>query len=260
MLKNQAICNSRNPDHGHFLLQWHSQDRPSVGPERQELYKFPESNGTLTTKGHQYLYTHLYPYKKFEEVRMKKLLTSIATGTALLFSLQVLAQEIPETITVTSSVFDHHGTVPEANSAYGDNQSIDLAWSDLPEGTVQLALVADDPIVVEAGMMESPFVHWVVYNIPASASGLPAGMSTDAEVMEDGLDGTINGLNGLGNPGYFGPRPPANGRLHAYHFRVYAVDADLGLEAGLNKEQLLEAIDGHVLATGMLMGHYERKE
>jgi len=192
---------------------------------------------------------------------MKKLLTAVGATTALLFSIHTLAQDIPETITVTSSVFDHHGTVPEANSAYGDNQSIDLSWSNLPAGTVQLALICDDPIVVEAGMMEQPFVHWVVYNIPASAPGLPASMPTDAEVMGlDGLDGTINGLNGLSNPGYFGPRPPANGRLHAYHYRVYALDADLGLEAGLNKEQLLEAVDGHVLATGMLMGHYERKE
>ena len=192
---------------------------------------------------------------------MKKLLTTLGTAIALLFTFQVLAQEIPETITVTSSAFDHHGTVSDVNSAYGDNQSIDLAWSNLPEGTVQLALVCDDPIVVEAGMMEQPFVHWVVYNIPASASGLPAGMTTDAEVMGvDGLDGTINGLNGLGNPGYFGPRPPANGRLHAYHFRVYALDTDLELEPGLNKAQLLEAADGHILATGMLMGHYQAAE
>ena len=138
--------------------------------------------------------------------------------------------------------------------------SIDLNWSNLPAGTVQLALICDDPIVVEIGMMPTPFVHWVAYNIPGSASGIPAGMSTDAEVMSDGLDGMINGLNGTRRPGYFGPRPPVNGQLHAYHFRVYAVDADLGLEAGLNKDQLLEAIYGHVLATGMLMGHYERKE
>ena len=70
---------------------------------------------------------------------------------------------------------------------------------------------------------------------------------------------TIN-LNGTSRAGYFGPRPPANGQLHAYHFRVYAVDADLDLAPGLNKDQLLAAIDGHVLATGMLMGHYENKE
>ena len=192
---------------------------------------------------------------------MKKLFSMAGAMSAVLFSLAVHAQEIPETVTVTSSLFEHHGMVPLANSAYGDNTSIDLSWSNLPEGTVQLALVCDDPVVVDIGMMESPFVHWVMYNIPASASGIPAGLPTDAELSGiDGLEGAINGNNGLGRPGYFGPRPPDNGELHAYHFRVYAIGTDLDLEPGLNKEALLEAIDGHVLATGMLMGHYQFTE
>ncbi len=191
---------------------------------------------------------------------MKKMLAAAGAYTALLLSLQIYAQDIPETITVTSSAFDHHGMVPLENSAYGDNTSIDLSWSDLPSGTVELALILDDPKVVELGMMPEPFVHWVAYNIPASASGLPAGLPADAQVMVDGLDGMINGVNGTRRTGYFGPRPPANGQLHAYHFRVYALDTDLDLEPGLNKAQLMEAMDGHILATGMLMGHYEHKE
>ena len=191
---------------------------------------------------------------------MRKLITALSGIATALFCVQILAQDIPDTIAVTSSIFDHHGTVPEENSAYGDNTSIDLSWSNLPAGTVQLAMICDDPKVVEIGMMPEPFVHWGVYNFPASASGLPPGMPADAQVSLAGLEGTINGLNGTRRSGYFGPRPPVNGQLHAYHFRVYALDSDLGLEAGLNKAQLLEAIDGHVLATGMLMGHYERKE
>lgn len=179
---------------------------------------------------------------------------------ACLLSTQLFAQDIPETITVTSSAFDHHGMVPEENSAYGDNVSIDLNWSNLPSGTQQLALICDDPVVVEIGMMEAPFVHWVVYNIPASASGLPTGLTSDEQITVAGLEGAINGHSGLRRPGYFGPRPPANGQLHAYHFRVYALDSELNLDPGLNKDQLLEAMDGHILATGMLMGHYERKE
>ena len=192
---------------------------------------------------------------------MKKLISTTSALTAILFSLSLFAQDMPDTITVTSSAFDHHGMVPLANSAYGDNTSIDLSWSNLPAGTVQLALICDDPKVVEIGMMPTPFVHWVAYNIPASASGLPAGLPTDAEVSGvAGLNGMINGLNGTRRPGYFGPRPPDNGELHSYHFRVYALDADLGLAPGLNKDQLLEAINGHVLATGMLMGHYQHEE
>ena len=187
--------------------------------------------------------------------------TSLIGMATLALSLNVYGADAPETITVTSSAFDHHGTVPEEYSAYGDNKSIDLSWSNLPTGTVQLALICDDPEVVTIGMMETPFPHWVAYNIPASASGLPEGMATDAVVSGvAGLDGMINGLNGTSRSGYFGPRPPVNGHLHAYHFRVYAVDANLDLGEGLNKDELLAAIDGHVLATGMLMGHYERKE
>lgn len=180
----------------------------------------------------------------------------VAAG-ALAFSAQLFAQDIPETITVTSSAFEHHGTIPLEYTAYGDNKSIDLSWSNLPAGTVQLALICDDPIVP----MPQPFVHWVAYNIPATAPGLPADLMKEAQVTGvAGLDGMINGLNGTRQAGYFGARPPVDGKLHAYHFRVYAIDADLGLAPGLNKDELLAAIEGHVLATGMLMGHYQREE
>ena len=191
---------------------------------------------------------------------MKRQLVSSACFLLASIAFEVGAQDAPETISVTSSAFDHHGMVPESNSAYGENVSVDLTWADLPEGTQQLALICDDPKVVEIGMMEQPFVHWVMYNIPASASGLPAGLPSDATLEMEGLEGAVNGLNGLRRPGYFGPRPPANGQLHAYHFRVYALDDALNLEPGLGKAELLDAINGHVLATGMLMGHYERKE
>lgn len=191
---------------------------------------------------------------------MKRQLVSSACFLLASMAVEVGAQDAPETISVTSSAFDHHGMVPESNSAYGENVSVDLTWADLPEGTQQLALICDDPKVVEIGMMEQPFVHWVMYNIPASASGLPAGLPSDATLEMEGLEGAVNGLNGLRRPGYFGPRPPANGQLHAYHFRVYALDDALNLEPGLGKAELLDAMNGHVLATGMLMGHYERKE
>ncbi|GIT64356.1 MAG: hypothetical protein Ct9H300mP22_7560 [Gammaproteobacteria bacterium] len=165
---------------------------------------------------------------------MKNFFTTLTVAIALVFTVQISAQDMEDTITVTSSIFDHHGMVPEENSAYGANTSIDLSWSDLPAGTQSLALICDDPIVVDIGMMESPFVHWVVYNIPASASGLP-GVCQLMRTYLSGLDGLVNGNSGLGRPGYFGPRPPANGQLHAYHFRIYALDADLDLEPGLIK-------------------------
>lgn len=191
---------------------------------------------------------------------MKPLKTLIPALCGLLFLTPVLGQ-MEDTITVTSSAFDHHGMVPEDNSAYGANRSIDLSWDNLPAGTEELVLIMDDPKVVELGMMEEPFVHWVAYNIPAAAGGLPGDLTKEAAVSSvAGLEGMVNGLNGLRRPGYFGPRPPANGQLHAYHFRLYALDSALDLPEGLGKAELLSAIEGHVLGTGMLMGHYERKE
>ena len=187
---------------------------------------------------------------------MKTTLNLLITSLLMSIAGLVLAADAPETITVTSSAFDHHGTVPLVNTAYGDNQSIDINWANLPSGTVELALICDDPIVD----MPQPFVHWVVYNIPASASGLPGAMAGDVSPSLSGLAGITNGVSGVRRPGYFGPRPPVDGKLHAYHYRIYALDADLDLSEGLNKDQLLEAIDGHVLATGMLMGHYQRTE
>ncbi len=85
---------------------------------------------------------------------MNKLITVITTTIALAFTMPLVAQDMEDTITVTSSIFDHHGMVPEENSAYGANTSIDLSWANLPAGTQSLALICDDPKVVEIGMME----------------------------------------------------------------------------------------------------------
>jgi Raf kinase inhibitor-like YbhB/YbcL family protein len=104
------------------------------------------------------------------------------------------------------------------------------------------------------------FVHWVAYNIPATADGLPEGLSTDAIVNVLGLEGMINGANGTRRTGYFGPRPPGDGKVHTYNFRLYALDYELNLPDGHNKQTLLEAMEGHILATGLLTGNYQYTE
>jgi Raf kinase inhibitor-like YbhB/YbcL family protein len=187
--------------------------------------------------------------------KLFKQAAAVAAATLLMFG-QTQAADMPDTITVASSAFEHHGTVPLEYTAYGDNKAPQITWSNLPEGSVQLALVMDDPVAPTP----EPFVHWVAYNIPAAAAELPEGLTKDAEVTVAGLEGMINGVNGIRQTGYFGPRPPVDGKLHAYHYRIYALDTALDLPAGLNKQQLLDAINSHVLGTGMLMGHYERKE
>lgn len=181
-------------------------------------------------------------------------LGAVALGLAL-FSSQTFAAEMADTIEVTSPAFNHHGDIPLQYSAYGEGISPELSWSNLPEGTRQLALIMDDPVAPTP----QPFVHWVAYNIPASASGLPENLSKEAVVTGvPALEGMINGVNGTRQAGYFGPRPPADDKVHMYHFRIYALDTELDLDEGLTKDALLEAIDGHVIGTGMLMGHYQQ--
>lgn len=162
--------------------------------------------------------------------------------------------DAPQTVEVTSSAFRHGESIPHVFSNYGDNQSVDLSWNNLPAGTVELALICDDPVVG----MSQPFVHWVVYNIPATAPGLPRGMSSAVSPSIPGLDGLTNGLSGVGRPGYFGPRPPFDNLAHEYHFRIYALNADLNLPEGLSKGELMEAMEGHILATGVLLGYFQR--
>lgn len=178
----------------------------------------------------------------------------LAGGVFALLAAAAAAQN-PAPIEVTSTAFDHHGTIPFRHTAYGDNVSPQIAWQGLPEGTRQLALIMDDPVAPTP----EPFVHWVVYNIPADAGELPEGMPREVIVESPPpLAGTINGVNGIRQVGYFGPRPPADGELHAYHFRVFALDSELDLEPGLGKDGLLRAMEGHVIGEGMLMGHYQR--
>ena len=136
-----------------------------------------------------------------------------------------------------------------------------------PPGTVSLALIADDP-ENEAGL----WVHWVLYNIPPDVTGLPEGVPTTTTVLPDG---TTQGVNDFKRTGYGGPCPPPNwiwkgggvpqerGKFklstpHKYYFRLYALDAQVGLTAGATKDELLEAMDGHILAEAQTVGKYLR--
>ena len=130
----------------------------------------------------------------------------------------------------------------------GKDISPELAWSGAPDGTKSFALICDDP--------DAPvgtWVHWVVYNIPSHATGLPKGVPTIKELP----DGTRQGINDFHRIGYGGPCPP-RGPAHRYFFKLYALDTKLDLPPGATKEQVLEAMKGHVLGEAQLMGKYER--
>jgi Raf kinase inhibitor-like YbhB/YbcL family protein len=137
----------------------------------------------------------------------------------------------------------------------GRNISPPLTWSNLPAATKQIAVVCED---FDAGN-PPPWVHWIIYNIPATATGLPANLPIDPAVpMPRELAGAVQGYNGWRRAMYRGPAPPA-GKPHRYHFVVYALDAELNLPARLTRAELHEAMKGHVIGQGELVPVYERK-
>ncbi len=148
---------------------------------------------------------------------------------------------------LTSSVFDSGEKIPTKYTCDGQDISPPLQWKDAPEGTRSLALICDDPDAPVGN-----WVHWVLYDLPASTLGLPEGVPPDAEVPNGGR----HGRNSWGRSDYGGPCPP--GGTHRYFFKLYALDAELGLDAGASKEELLAAMDGHVLASTETMALYNR--
>jgi Raf kinase inhibitor-like YbhB/YbcL family protein len=172
-----------------------------------------------------------------------------------LCSLSPLSAQAPQTITVTSPTIKAGERIPADHTADGRNVSPALMWTNVPAGTKEFALILDDPDVP----MPQPFVHWVIYKIPGTAKGLPENIPIDATApMPAEIAGALQGLSGFKRPIYRGPAPPA-GKPHNYHFTVYALDAALDLRPGLNKQQLLEAMKGHIIGQGELVAVYERK-
>jgi Raf kinase inhibitor-like YbhB/YbcL family protein len=164
--------------------------------------------------------------------------------------------QTPATMTVTSPTLKANEVVPIDHTADGKNLSPALSWSGAPANTRQFALVYDDPDVVFGGQT---FVHWVVYKIPGTAKGLPAELPMEAVLTgPPDIAGTIQGLSGFKRAGYRGPAPPP-GKPHHYTWTVYALDAELPLEQGLNRNQLMEAIKSHIIGRGSLVAIYERK-
>jgi Raf kinase inhibitor-like YbhB/YbcL family protein len=144
-------------------------------------------------------------------------------------------------MSLTSPAFNNGEAIPAEYSCDGDDLSPDLDWFGIPPGTQSLALIMDDP--------DAPggtWVHWVLYNIPADMPGLRVG------ITGGGMDGT----NSWGTPGYRGPCPPAG--THRYIFKVYALDLTLELDTAANKEDLLAAMEGHIVGQAELMGTYSR--
>ncbi len=150
------------------------------------------------------------------------------------------------TLTVTSEAFEAEGAIPARYTGEGEDVPPPLAWSSAPAATKSFALICDDPDAPR----EEPWVHWVLYAIPAGTNALPEG----------GGGIGVEGANSWPDrTGYNGPLPPRGHGVHHYHFKVYALDAAPDPGPGASKQALLDAMEGHVLATGELVGTYERK-
>ncbi len=164
----------------------------------------------------------------------------------LLFAAALAAPEVLVSLELTSPAFQAGAAIPVKYTCEGDDLSPALAWTNVPDGTRTFALIVDDP--------DAPgrvWVHWVAWDIPATARGLPEGVAPN--------DPTVaQGRNDFHKQGYGGPCPPKGHGAHRYVFRLYALDRRLDLPPGTTRAELDAAMRGHVLATGELMGKFHR--
>ena len=187
---------------------------------------------------------------------MRLLLGALLLASAL--PAGAFAQPAAAPLTVTSPTITAGQPIPKQHTADGENLSPALSWTGAPATTRSFAVVCEDPDVLLPATNPQPFVHWVIYNIPATAQGLPGSLPIDpAAAMPPAIAGATQGPSGFRRPIYRGPAPPP-GKPHHYHFIVYALDV-AGLPGGLTRAQLTDAMAGHIVGQGQLVATYERK-
>jgi Raf kinase inhibitor-like YbhB/YbcL family protein len=159
-----------------------------------------------------------------------------------------LPDEGEMTLSLSSSVFQDGDSIPTGYTCDGQDISPPLAWGEPPAGTQSFVLIMDDP-----DALGGVFTHWLFFNLPAdsreSAEAVPA--------QNELPTGALQGKNDFGTIGYRGPCPPS-GSAHHYRFTIYALDQPLDLKAGISRAQVIDAITGHILAWGQLVGIYQR--
>jgi Raf kinase inhibitor-like YbhB/YbcL family protein len=153
---------------------------------------------------------------------------------------------------VTSGGFRAGAAMPAKYSEYADGVSPPLAWSAVP-GAKSYAVIMEDP-----DAPQKPFVHWLAWNIPANVTSLPEGVQEQPRLTEP--DGVLQGRNTRGSSGYYGPRPPVGDAAHHYHFQVFALDTVLALPFGADRDELVKALEGHVLGKGEVIGRYAQPQ
>ena len=156
-------------------------------------------------------------------------------------------------VTVSSSSFRNGGMMDQKYSEYADGVSPALSWKAVP-GAKSYAIIAEDP----DSKPVAPFVHWLAWNIPANVTSLPEGVQEQPRLTDP--EGVLQGRNTRGSMGYYGPKPPVGEAAHPYHFQVYALDVMLDVPFGSDRDTLLKAMQGHVMAKGEIVGKYRQKQ
>lgn len=148
---------------------------------------------------------------------------------------------------LSSPAFEPGGRIPSKHTGEGQDVSPALSWSNVPGDAKAFALICHDPDAPLVTPGTYGFVHWALYNIPASATQLP-----------EGTQDYTAGKNDMGRTGYAGPMPPEGHGVHNYYFWLLALDAEMQLEPGLSMWTLLERVEPHVIAMNRLVGTYTR--
>jgi Raf kinase inhibitor-like YbhB/YbcL family protein len=157
-------------------------------------------------------------------------------------------------LTIDSSAFRDGQSLPQTFSDYGDKVSPPLRWSGVPPGARALVLMMEDPDAAEP----KPFVHWMLYNLPADQAVLDESVSPLPRLPQ--YQGALQGRNSKGSIGYAGPHPPKADRAHHYHIELFALDQVLSLAPSVDRGELLTAMSGHVIATGQIVGLFKAPE
>jgi Raf kinase inhibitor-like YbhB/YbcL family protein len=179
-------------------------------------------------------------------------LSSVHAGEEKIASRQP-AVMAPKTLTVTSNSFLPNQPIPTKHTPLAENVSPSLSWSGVPAEARELVLICEDP----DAPMPKPVVHWILHRLPPDVTALPEGVPAERELKQFG--GAVQGQKDSKTRGWSGPKPPIGHGVHHYHFQLFALDTQLSLGPDARLDELVNAMRGHVLAEGEIVGTYERK-
>ncbi|MES2207569.1 MAG: YbhB/YbcL family Raf kinase inhibitor-like protein [Pseudomonadota bacterium] len=191
--------------------------------------------------------------EKLPQPPSEPMLSQALRGSGVPLAKDRVETQANSTLQISSPSFKEGAMIPAKYSEYADGVSPALSWVPV-KAAKSYAIIMEDADATPV----TPFVHWVAWNIPASKTELPEGLQKQERLTEP--EGLLQGKNSRGSVGYYGPRPPLGDAAHHYFFQVLALDTVLNVPAGADRDQVLNAAEGHILAKGELMGLFEQRQ